>query len=73
MYVCICIYVCMYVCKGIYAHKYILHYCFTNGVSSEHLDYRVLFCIRNNREFPLCEIFSDNREIAIISSAKQLR
>ncbi len=31
------------------------------------LDYPDLFCLSNNRDYRLCEIFSDYREIAIIA------
>ncbi len=54
----------------VHIHKYISHYCFVKCILSTPLDYCDLFCIRNNRDYRLCEICSDNREIAIIASAK---
>jgi hypothetical protein len=43
------------------------HYCFAKCVSSTPLDYCDLFYMRNNSDYRLCEICSDNRETAIIA------
>ncbi len=43
------------------------HYCFAKYVLSTPLDYCDLICIRNNRDYRLCEICIDNREIVIIA------
>jgi hypothetical protein len=56
----------------VHIHKYISHYCFVKCILSTPLDYCDLFCIRNNRDYRLCEISSDNREIAIIAEAKKV-
>ncbi len=51
----------------VHIHKYISHYCFAKCISSTPLDYCNPVCKRNNRDYGLCEICSDNREIAIIA------
>ncbi len=61
---------CMYI-YSIYIHQFTSYdcfaKCFVNCVPTKPLNNPDLFCISTNCDYRLCEIFSDNREIAIIT------
>jgi hypothetical protein len=65
------VYVLYVYIEYIYIHQFISYdcfaKCFANCVPTNPLDYSDIFCRSTDRDYRLCEIFSDNHEIAIIA------